>query len=122
VYIAAAPDPDEGAAFADAQRFTAAYAAIAQYAAFFEERGFGATVAAVRRRWDGGDREGAAALVGEEMARAFVAFGHPDRVRAEVEEAWQVADSMLVSPPFWGLPLQRIGHWARAIARYGIGG
>ena len=122
VYVAAAPDPDEGAAFADARRFTAAYAAIAEYAGFFEERGFGAAAAAARKRFEAGDPEAAAAQVGEEMARAFVAFGHPDRVRAELEDAWQLADSMLVSPPFWGLQPQRIAHWAQAIARYGLGG
>src|SRR5262249_40384841 len=38
VYVAAAPDPDEGVALADARRFTAAYAAIAEYAPFFAER------------------------------------------------------------------------------------
>jgi len=122
VYLAVAPDPDEGAAFADARLFTAAYAAIAEYAGFFEERGFGAAAAEVRARWSAGDRDGAAAKVGEEMARAFVAWGTPDAVRAEIESAWQVADSMLVSPPFWGLPPQRIGHWAQAIARYGLEG
>ena len=120
VYLAVAPDPDEGVALADARRFTAAYAAIAEYAGFFEERGFGAAAAEVRARWSAGDRDAAAAQVGEEMARAFVACGTPDAVRAEIESAWQVADSMLVSPPFWGLPAQRIGHYARAIERYGL--
>ena len=120
VYVAAAPDEDEGAAFADARRFTAAYAAIAEYAGFFEERGFGAAAAAARKRFESGDPEGAAAQIGEEMARAFVAFGHPDRVRAELEDAWELADSMLVSPPFWGLAPRRIAHWAQAIARCGI--
>ena len=107
-------------ALADARRFTAAYAAIAEYAGFFEERGFGAAAADVRARWDAGDRDGAAAKVGEEMARTFVACGTPDAVRAEIDAAWQEADSMLLSPPFWGLPPQRIGHWAQAIARYGL--
>lgn len=120
VYLAVAPDPDEGAAFADARLFTAAYAAISEYAGFFEERGFGAAAAEVCARWERGDREGAAARVGEEMARAFVAWGTPDAVRSEIEGAWEVADSMLVSPPFWGLPPQRIGHYAHAIARYAL--
>jgi alkanesulfonate monooxygenase SsuD/methylene tetrahydromethanopterin reductase-like flavin-dependent oxidoreductase (luciferase family) len=120
VYLAVAPDPDEGAALADARRFAAAYAAIAEYAPFFDERGFGAEAAAIRKRWDAGDRDGAAAEVGEEMARAFVACGTPDAVRSEIDAAWEVADSMLVSPPFWGLPPQRIGHWAQAIARYAL--
>jgi len=120
VYVAAAPDEDEGAALADARRFTAAYAAIAEYAPFFEERGFGETAAAVRKRWESGDVEAAAALVGEEMASAFVAWGAPERVRAELERAWQVADSMLVSPPFWGLPPERMGHWAAALRRHGL--
>jgi alkanesulfonate monooxygenase SsuD/methylene tetrahydromethanopterin reductase-like flavin-dependent oxidoreductase (luciferase family) len=120
VYVAAAPDADEGAALADARRFTAAYAAIAEYAGFFEERGFGDAAARLRARWEAGDPEGAAALVGEEMASAFVAWGTPERVRAELERAWQVADSMLVSPPFWGLPPARIAHWAQAIRRHGL--
>jgi alkanesulfonate monooxygenase SsuD/methylene tetrahydromethanopterin reductase-like flavin-dependent oxidoreductase (luciferase family) len=122
VYLAVAPDADEGVALADARLFTAAYAAIAEYAGFFEERGFGAAAAEVRARWERGDREGAAAGVGEEMARAFVAWGKPEAVRAEIESAWEVADSMLVSPPFWGLPPPRIGHYAHAIARYGLEG
>jgi hypothetical protein len=54
------------------------------------------------------------------MARAFVVFGHPDRVREELARAWELADSMLVSPPFWGLPPERIAHWTRAIERYGL--
>ena len=120
-YVAAAPDPDEGAALADARRFTAAYAAIAEYAEFFEERGFGAQAAAVRERW-AGDPEAAAARVGEEMASAFVAWGTPDRVRAELDGAWEIADSMLVSAPFWGLPPERMAHWSQALRRYALDG
>jgi len=121
-YLAAAPDPDEGAALADARRFTAAYAAIGEYAEFFEERGFGKEAAEVRARWSAGDSEGAAARVGEEMAGAFVAWGKPDRVRAELERAWEVADSMLVSAPFWGLPPASMARWSQALRRYGLDG
>jgi alkanesulfonate monooxygenase SsuD/methylene tetrahydromethanopterin reductase-like flavin-dependent oxidoreductase (luciferase family) len=121
VYVAAAPDPDEGAALADARRFTAAYAAIFEYAGFFEERGFGAEAAAVRERF-AADPEAAAARVPEAMARAFVALGHPDAVRSELERAWDFADSMLVSPPFWGLAPQRIARWAQAIRRHALEG
>jgi alkanesulfonate monooxygenase SsuD/methylene tetrahydromethanopterin reductase-like flavin-dependent oxidoreductase (luciferase family) len=120
MYVAAAPDPDEGAALADARRFTAAYAAIGEYAGFFEERGFGKAAAEARERWSAGDREGAAARVGEEMARAFVAFGDPERVREEIERAWEVADSMLLAPPFWGIAAARITHYAKAIARHAL--
>jgi alkanesulfonate monooxygenase SsuD/methylene tetrahydromethanopterin reductase-like flavin-dependent oxidoreductase (luciferase family) len=120
-YLAAAPDPDEGAALADARRFTAAYAAIAEYAEFFEERGFGKEAAAVRARW-ASDPEAAAACVGEEMASACVVWGTPDRVRAELERAWEVADSMLVSAPFWGLPPERMAHWAQALRRHALDG
>ena len=51
------------------------------------------------------------------MARAFVVYGEPDRVREEVERAWRVADSMLLAAPSWGLPLERIGHYTQQISR-----
>jgi len=115
VYLTVATGPDAAEAFADARRFVAAYAAIAQYAPFFERQGFGEQAGRIQRLFELGDREGAAGLVDEAMARAFVVYGEPDAVRAEVERAWQVADSMLVAPPSWGLPLERVGAYTQQI-------
>jgi len=117
VYLSVAPGEDEREAFADARRFVAAYAAIEQYADFFAEQGFGDRAGRIRAAWAAGDREGAAAFVDEAMARAFVVYGEPDRVREEVERAWRVADSMLLAAPSWGLPLERIGHYTQQISR-----
>ena len=115
VYLTVATAPDADQAFADARRFVAAYAAIAQYLPFFERQGFGEQAQRIQRRFADGDREGAAGLVDEAMARAFVVFGEAEQVRAEVERAWAVADSMLIAPPSWGLPLERVGVYTQQI-------
>jgi alkanesulfonate monooxygenase SsuD/methylene tetrahydromethanopterin reductase-like flavin-dependent oxidoreductase (luciferase family) len=115
VYLTVATSPRPSEAFADARRFVAAYAAIEQYAGFFADRGFGEQAERIRGAWADGDREGAAGLVDEAMARAFVVYGEPDRVRAEVERAWKVADSMLIAAPSWGIALDRVGYYTKQI-------
>lgn len=115
VYLTAATSPNVADAFADARRFVAAYAAIEQYASFFAEQGFGEQAARIQQVWTNGDRERAALLVDEAMARAFVIYGEPDHVRSEVERAWGVADSMLLAAPSWGLPLERVGYYTQQI-------
>jgi alkanesulfonate monooxygenase SsuD/methylene tetrahydromethanopterin reductase-like flavin-dependent oxidoreductase (luciferase family) len=115
VYLTVATAPDSAEAFADARRFVAAYAAIEQYEAFFAAQGFGEQAARIRDAYTAGDREGAARWVDETMARAFVVYGSPDTVRAEVERAWAVGDSMLIAPPSWGLPVERIGFYTQQI-------
>jgi alkanesulfonate monooxygenase SsuD/methylene tetrahydromethanopterin reductase-like flavin-dependent oxidoreductase (luciferase family) len=114
-YVTTAISDDRAEALADARRFVAAYAAFEQYASFFEDQGYGGEAAAIRDRWACDDREGAAKLVGEAMARSFVVYGDADFVRSEVERVWAVADSMIVSAPVWGLPMDRIGAYSAAV-------
>lgn len=116
-YVTTAISDDEGQAFGDARRFVSAYAAFEQYASFFEDQGYGREASAIRERWAAGDREGAAGLVGEGMARAFVSYGDADFVRGEVERVWSAADSMIVSAPVWGLPMDRIGAYSAEVER-----
>lgn len=115
VYLTVAVAPDAGEAFADARASVAAYAAIEQYAPFFEDRGFGEAAARVRERWAAGDREGAAQQVDEAMARAFLIFGTPDEARAEVARVDPVAATLSLSPPSWGIPIARIGFYTQQI-------
>lgn len=122
VYLTVAISDDPREAFADASQSIAAYAAIAQYAPFFEDRGFGDAAARIRRHWERGERDRAAQAVDETMARAFVVFGDAEHARREVERAAAVATTFSLSPPSWGVPLRRTAYYTAAIERAFFGG
>jgi len=117
VYLTVAISDDPGEAFGDARQSVAAYAAIAQYASFFEDAGFGDAAARIRRLWADGQRERAAQEVDEGMARAFVVFGDADHARREVGRVAAVASTYSLSPPSWGVPLQRTAYYTSQIDR-----
>ena len=56
-------------------------------------------------------------LVPDEMVKAFVLCGKPDAVRARVERAWTVADSMCLVPPAYGLPPEKLLFYGQGIAK-----
>lgn len=117
VYLTVAISDDPREAFDDARLSVAAYAAIGQYASFFEDAGFGDRAARIRRLWAAGDRERAAREVDEAMARAFVIFGDAEHARREVGRAARVATTFSLSPPSWGVPLQRTAYYTAQIDR-----
>lgn len=55
-------------------------------------------------------------LVPDEMVRAFAICGKRDAVRARVERAWTVADSMCPVPPAHALPPEKLLAHGQAIA------
>lgn len=117
LWLWCAPNTDEAEAVQDARATVAFYAGIEQYQSFFEAHGFGAQArrlqAEVRRR----DVLAHGDLVPDDMARAFVVAGRPDEVRARIERAWSVADSLCLVPPVYGLSGQKLGAYAEAIAK-----
>jgi len=113
--VAIAEDPRE--AFADARQSVAAYAAIEQYAPFFEDAGFGDPAARIRHLWAAGQRERAAQEVDEAMARAFLIFGDAEHARREVERVAAIATTFSLSPPSWGVPLSRTAYYTAQIDR-----
>ncbi len=117
VYLTVAIADDPGVAFEDARRSVAAYTAIEQYASFFEDAGFGDAAARIRRLWNADQRERAAQEVDEAMARAFVIYGDAEHARREVERAAVVASTFSLSPPSWGVPLQRTAYYTAQIER-----
>jgi alkanesulfonate monooxygenase SsuD/methylene tetrahydromethanopterin reductase-like flavin-dependent oxidoreductase (luciferase family) len=117
VYLTLAIDDDPGVAFADARRSVAAYAAIEQYASFFEDAGFGEQAARIRRYWQADRRDEAVREVDEAMARAFVLFGDAAQVRREVARVAAVASTFSLSPPSWGVPLERTAWYTAQIER-----
>ena len=56
-------------------------------------------------------------LVPDEMARTFVMCGKPEQVKARIEEAWSVADSMCLNPPAWGIPMDKMMFYMSEIAK-----
>ncbi len=117
VYLTVAIADDPGEAFADARQSVAAYAAIAQYAPFFEEAGHGDAAARIRRHWAAGERERAAREVDEAMARAFVIYGDAEHARREVARVSGIAASFSLSPPSWGVPLEKTTAYTKQIDR-----
>jgi hypothetical protein len=50
------------------------------------------------------------------MVRTFVVLGNRDRVRAQIERAWTVADSMVLVPPAYALAPEKLARYAAATA------
>ena len=50
------------------------------------------------------------------MAETFVVCGPVDEVRRRIEPAWEVADSLTLVPPAYGLSLDKLMSYAGAIA------
>ena len=55
-------------------------------------------------------------LVPDEMVRAFVAVGSPEKVRERIEPVWQLADSICVSPPAYALTPEKLQYYTDMIA------
>lgn len=112
VWTAIGDDPRQ--AIEDARGTVAFYAGLAQYEPYFEAHGFGAEARKLYEPIGRGDLAAAAKLVPDEMVRAFVACGSEADVRAHLERAWKVADSICLVPPPWGLGMETtLGYQAR---------
>ena len=113
LYVAINNDRSE--AVNDARATPAFYAGAPQYEEYFAAHGFRDEA---RRIQEGGRQGhvGAAELVPDEMAEMFVVCGTPDEVKKKIEPVWDVADSLLLLPPTYGLSGEKIMGYAGAIA------
>jgi probable F420-dependent oxidoreductase len=116
LWLWVAIDPDEATAVEDGRATVAFYAGMKQYESFFVAHGFEREAkqlqAAVAKR----EVVAAARLVPDAMVKTFVLCGKPDDVRARVERAWTVADSMCLVPPFYALSPEKLGAYGARIA------
>ncbi|RMD85452.1 MAG: LLM class flavin-dependent oxidoreductase [Candidatus Dadabacteria bacterium] len=112
----AAPNPNEAEAIDDARATMAFYGGVAQYEPFFEAHGFGEVARKLQEGVQRGDYRSVAHLVPDEMVRAFVAVGPPEKVRERVEPLWSFADSLCVIPPVYGLPPEKVMFYVQTIA------
>jgi probable F420-dependent oxidoreductase len=111
-----APSSDRAEAINDARATVAFYAGAAQYEEYFAAHGFREEARRLQEGVQRGGYAGAADLVPDEMAETFVACGTPDEVRKKIEPVWEVADSLLLVPPAYALPPEKLMAYAGAIA------
>ncbi len=112
----AAPNPNEAEAIDDARPTMAFYGGVAQYEPFFEAHGFGDVARKLQEGVQRGDYRSVAHLVPDEMVRAFVAVGPPEKVREQIEPFWSFADSLCVVPPVYALSPEKLLYYTQAIA------
>ena len=111
----AAPNPNEREAIEDARPTMAFYGGVQQYESFFEAHGFLDVARQLQEGVKRGDYQSVAHLVPDEMVRAFVAVGEPEKVRERIERAWSVADSLCIVPPAYGLPPEKLLYYMGGI-------
>jgi probable F420-dependent oxidoreductase len=116
LWLWCAPNPDEAEAVEDARPTVAFYAGMRQYESFFEAHGFGDHARRLQEYVRKREVLANARLVPDEMVRAFVLCGDPERVRAGVERAWTVADSVCLVPPGYALPAEKLMAYSGRIA------
>ena len=107
---------DKAEAINDARLTVAFYAGIAQYEEYFAAHGFRDEARRLQEGVQHGDYLGAAHLVPDRMAEAFVVCGAPDEVRQKIEPAWGIADSLTLVPPAYGLKADKLMSYVGGIA------
>jgi len=113
----AAINGNEAEAIEDARPTMAFYGGIKQYEPFFEAHGFGDIARKLQEGVQRGDYLGVAGLVPDEMVRAFVAVGEPDKVRERIERLQGTVDSVCILPPVYGLSPEKAMLYSGAIAQ-----
>jgi probable F420-dependent oxidoreductase len=112
-----APNPNEAEAIEDARPTIAFYGGIAQYESFFAAHGFGDVARKLQEGVQRGDYRSVAQLVPDEMVRAFVALGEPEKVRERIALLDGVADSICLVPPAYGLPPEKLLYYGGMVAQ-----
>lgn len=111
LWVWAAPGEDEAAVLDDIRPTIAFYGGMAQYEDYFAWHGFGDVAKRLQAGVQSGDYESVAAEVPDEMVRTFVLTGPPDACRSRLEAVWNVADSVTLAPPVYGLaPERQLAH------------
>jgi probable F420-dependent oxidoreductase len=100
----------------DARNTVAFYAGVEQYEEFFAAHGFGEEAKRLQEGVKRGDYQSVSHLVPDEMAKTFVVCGTADEVRKRIEPVWEVADSLTLVPPAYGLPPDKLISYTGAIA------
>jgi probable F420-dependent oxidoreductase len=106
---------DRKQAIEDARATVAFYGGVMQYEEYFAAHGFRDEARRLQEGVKRGDYQSVANLVTDEMAETFVVCGTPDDVRRKIEPVWEVADSLTLVPPAYGLGMDKLVAYAGAI-------
>ncbi len=117
IWLWVAPNEDRRQAVEDARATVAFYAGAGQYESYFAAHGFREQARRLQEGVRRGDFLSLASEVPDEMAETFVVCGTPDEVRSKVERVWDVADSVCLVPPPYGLGPEQFMAYSGAIAR-----
>jgi len=107
---------DRKQAIEDSRATVAFYAGAEQYEEYFAAHGFRAEARKLQEGVKRGDYLGVKHLVPDEMAETFVVCGTADEVRKKLEPVWEVADSVTLVPPAYGLTPDKLMAYTGAIA------
>jgi len=111
LWVWAAPGEDEDAVLDDIRPTIAFYGGMSQYEDYFAWHGFGDVARRLQKGVQRGDYESVAAEVPDEMVKTFVLCGSPEECRERLEAIWEVADSVTLAPPVYGLaPDRQLAH------------
>jgi probable F420-dependent oxidoreductase len=110
------PNKDVKQSIEDGRELIAFFAGVKEYEPFFAANGFGAQARALQEGTMQGKSQDYAHLVSDEMVQTFVVTGTPDEVAAKIEPMWEVADSLCLHPPPFGMSPERIGTYLTTIA------
>jgi probable F420-dependent oxidoreductase len=109
-------DEIEVEAIEDARATMAFYGGVEQYESFFEAHGFLDVARKLQEGVQRGDYQSVARLVPDEMVRAFVAVGEPEKVRERIGRLDGVADSICIVPPAYALSPEKMLYYAGMIS------
>jgi probable F420-dependent oxidoreductase len=112
----ALPNPNEAEAIEDSRATMAFYGGVKQYESFFEAHGFLDVARKLQEGVQRGDYQSVAKLVPDEMVRAFVAVGEPEKVRERIGRLDGVADSICIVPPVYALAPEKMLYYSGMIA------
>ncbi|MBE9537708.1 MAG: LLM class flavin-dependent oxidoreductase, partial [Proteobacteria bacterium] len=111
----ATPNTNEKEALDDARPTVAFYGGVKDYESYFEAHGFGKEARALQPALLEDGYLKAASLVPDEMVKAFIAVGDPDKVREQIEPIWSLADSICVIPPIYSMTPEKIQFYTTMI-------
>ncbi len=107
---------DRAEAINDARGTVAFYGGASQYEEYFAAHGFREEARRLQEGVRRGDYLSVRELVPDEMAETFVVCGTADEVRRKMEPVWEVADSLWLVPPAYGLTQEKLLAHMGAIA------
>jgi probable F420-dependent oxidoreductase len=113
----AVPSSNEKEALDDARPTIAFYAGVKEYESYFEAHGFLKEARALQKVLIEDGFLKAAPLVPDEMVKAFIAVGDPDKVREQIEPVWSVADSICVIPPIYAMTPEKLMYYSEMISK-----